>query len=52
MLDRRQNYKIVKKMIGAKGSVRDATTALVPGVDDDEHCAATEFAYCVRRGFA
>lgn len=26
MLDRRMNYKIAKKMLGAKGSVRDATT--------------------------
>lgn len=33
MLDRRMNYKVIKKMPGAKGSVRDATTVLVPGVD-------------------
>ena len=30
MLDRRQNYKIIKKMQGAKGSVRDAMTVLIP----------------------
>jgi len=32
MIDRRQNYRVVKKMPGAKGSVRDAVTKLVPGL--------------------
>jgi hypothetical protein len=32
MVDRRLNYKVVKKMPGAKGSVRDAITKLVPGL--------------------
>ena len=33
MLDRRLNYKVIKKMPGAKGSVRDAITVLAPGID-------------------
>jgi hypothetical protein len=33
LLDRRQNYRILKKMDGSKGSVRDATTFLVPGLE-------------------
>jgi hypothetical protein len=41
MLDRRLNYKIAKKMIGAKGSVRDATTAIVPGIDGDQEVVIT-----------
>lgn len=36
LLDRRQNYKILRKMPGAKGSVRDAVTRLVPGIDGDQ----------------
>ena len=35
-MDRRLNYKIVKKMPGAKGSVRDAVTKLVPGLGGDK----------------
>lgn len=33
LLDRRMNYRILKKMPGAKGSVRDSITKLVPGID-------------------
>ena len=36
MLDRRTGYRMVKKMTGAKGSVRDATTQLVPGFGGDK----------------
>jgi len=30
MLDRRMGYKIIKKMTGAKGSVRDAKLCMLP----------------------
>ena len=36
MMDRRMNYKIVKKMFGSKGSVRDANTLIVPGINGDQ----------------
>ena len=36
MLDRRINYKVIKKMPGAKGSVRDAMTILAPGIDGND----------------
>jgi len=36
MLDRRFNYKIIRKMTGSKGSVRGATTRLVPGLGGDK----------------
>lgn len=41
LLDRRSNYKILKKMAGAKGSVRDATTFVVPGIDHDNELVMT-----------
>ena len=41
LLDRRQNYKVIKKMPGAKGSVRDAITVLVPGLDGDSELVLT-----------
>ena len=41
MLDRRVNYKIAKKMLGAKVSVRDATTQVVPGIDGDQEVVIT-----------
>ena len=31
VLDRRLNYRVVRKMPGAKGSVRDAKVLLIPG---------------------
>lgn len=36
MLDRRKNYQVVKKMQGAKGSVRDAMTYRVTQVDGQD----------------
>ena len=36
MMDRRMNYKIVKKMFGSKGSVRDANTLIVPSINGDQ----------------
>ena len=32
LCDRRQGYKMIRKMIGSKGSVRDACCRLVPGL--------------------
>jgi chorismate mutase len=41
LLDRRKNYAILKKMAGAKGSVRDATTLVVPGLTGDQEMVMT-----------
>jgi len=41
LLDRRKEYAKVKKMAGAKGSVRDAATIVVPGLDGDQEMIMT-----------
>lgn len=33
MCDRRKNYRMVRKMFGSKGSVRDACLVEVPGLE-------------------
>ena len=36
MLDRRMNYQCVRKMLGSKGSVRDAAVLVVQGLNEED----------------
>lgn len=42
LLDRRKNYQVVRKMLGSRGSVRDAAVLVVQGVNDRDEVLRRE----------
>lgn len=42
LLDRRKNYQVVRKMLGSRGSVRDAAVLVVQGVNDEDQVLRRE----------